>query len=45
MWTNLFGFDDSSEVIFAVSQEERIVSAFRLMQRMAMEPRCEVMPI
>ena len=48
MWTDPFeAVEDSRarEVIFAVSQEERAVSAFRLMHKMAMEPRCEIMPI
>ena len=46
MWTDPFeAVEDSREVIFAASQELRAVSAFRLMHRMAMEPRCEIMPI
>ena len=46
MWTNPFeAVEDSREVIFAVSQEGRGASAFRLMHRMALEPRCEIMAI
>ena len=46
MWTDPFeAVEESREVIFAVSQEERAVSAFRLVQRMAIEPRCEITPI